>query len=175
MTRVSIDTKQLAGKIGDALALGARAGLLRCGLKIEKEARSRAPVDTRSLQSSIASQHTGLGLDTRVTVGPNVRSKDGAPYDVFQEFGTGIYGESPRSGWKKVTSVEGRVEGHRYKGRDVIRPRKAKHLSFKPKGSTEYVHRKFVRGVKPVRYMRDGLAAVNIEKEFVTGFNAVND
>lgn len=124
----------------------------------------------------------GKGLRTTVTVGPNVRSKDGAPYDVFQEFGTGLYGESPRSGWKNVTSTEGVVEGLRYKGRDVIRPRSMKigvsgqsysHLSFKPKGGGDWVHRAWVRGVKPVRYMREGLAAVDIEKEFVAGFNAV--
>lgn len=169
-----IDPRHFEHETLSAIARGVQGGLNRAGARIASDARQLAPVDTTSLRSSIMSQEDRgrTGLDTVVTVGPNVKSKDGAPYDVFQEFGTGLYSESPRSGWSKVESVDGDVVGMKFKGRGVIRPRKKKYLSFKPKGSGTLIHCKFVRGVRPTRYMRTALSQLNFEAEFVKGFGA---
>jgi len=169
---IQIDPRHFEGVIGAALDRGAEAGLERVGLVIARDARDGAPVDTTSLRSSIMSNVTPRGLKTTVEVGPNVQSKEGAPYDIFQEFGTGIYGESPRSGWRKVSSVDGQTVGLKFKGRNVIRPRKKKFLSFTPKGGGGVIHRAWVRGVKPTRYMRNAVNRVNFEAEFIRGFDS---
>jgi hypothetical protein len=147
---IRINPRQFTREVGSAIARGSEAGLKRTGLRVEKESRNEAPVDTGSLKSSISSQPKGKGLDMVVTVGPNVKSPEGAPYDVYQEFGTGIHGERRRR----------------------IKPRRARLLRFVTKDG-KHVATKSVAGVKAVRYMQKGLEATPVEKEFVKGFNAV--
>jgi hypothetical protein len=147
---VRIDPREFTREVGAALARGTESGLKRTGLRVEKEARNEAPVDTGSLKSSISSQPKGKGLDMTVTIGPNVVSPEGAPYDAYQEFGTGIHG--PR--------------------RRRIKPRRAKLLRFVTKDG-KHVATKSVAGVKAVRYMEKGLNATPIDKEFAKGFNSV--
>jgi HK97 gp10 family phage protein len=149
--RININSIRLAGQLTKAMGRGAEKGLLRAGLRIEKEARNEAPVDTGSLKSSISTQKKGRGLDTVVTVGPNVKSPEGAPYDVYQEFGTGIYGDR----------------------RQRIKPRRAKFLRFRSRETGNVIYAKSVVGVKAKKYMQKGLEATPVEKEFVKGFNAV--
>lgn len=151
---VKVNPKQIEGAINKAMARGIKGGLLRAGLRVEKEARNRAPVDTGSLRSSITSQwkpdRRFLG-DGFVQIGPNVKSPEGAPYDVYQEFGTGIHG--PR--------------------RQRIKPRRAKLLKFRTKDGN-FISTKSVAGVPAVEYMQKGLEATPIDTEFTRGFNAVN-
>lgn len=168
---MSIDPRVFGRVVGRALERGVEGGLKRAGLKVEKEARDRAPVDTGSLQSSITSQPRGHGMDMEVTVGPNVKSTEGAPYDVYQEFGTGIH----------RTNAQGK-----FIGGSVIRPRKSRVLAFKAKpggwgrvGGVKttkshggMVFTRSVKGVPPKRYMQKGFEATRIDKEFIRGFNA---
>jgi hypothetical protein len=148
-----INAKAVEKAINKAGARGVKAGLLRAGLRVEKESRDRAPVDTTSLQDSITSQWNRdrrfLG-DGYVRVGPNVKSEDGAPYDLFQELGTGIHG--PRH--------------------QPIFPRRKPRLRFKLKDGG-WRSSKSVQGVKPVKYMEKGLKATPVDDEFVKGFNSV--
>ncbi len=148
-------------------------------MAIETNARKEAPVDTGSLKSSITSQHRGRGLKTVVKVGPNVKSPEGAPYDVYQEFGTGIYQET----W----------DGAKRPGL-FIRPRRKRALAFNPRGQAGEYRRltdlrtkttkttkfhgegvvvKFVRGTPAVHYMKKGFDGTDIDGEFAIGFNKV--
>jgi len=181
---IKLNPMQFAREVGRAIERGIEGGLKRAGLAVEKEAKRRAPVDTGSLRSSISSQPKGRGKHMVVWIGPNVKSADGAPYDVYQEQGTGLFAED----W------EGRPVG----SRSVIKPRQSKVLSFKPqmhgplpKGSSRWkttgkkgsrrrtkfhgdqVAVRSVRGTVAVHYMRKGWEAVNFETEFVRGFDAV--
>lgn len=110
-----------------------------------------------------------------VTVGPNVKSKDGAPYDIYQEFGTGVY--------KEGSWLSG---GTKFIGGNVIRPRTKKALAFrgKPGGwgraggaSTKYhgnmIVARWVRGVKPKKYMQKGIDKTDVQAEVIRGFNSV--
>ena len=191
-----IDPKVFEGVVGEALDRGIRGGLSRAGLRIEKSARLGAPEDSGSLGSSITSQPGGSERSRNVTVGPNAQSTDGAPYDIFQEFGTGVYAEGIHQGWGNV-EIEGDVVGSKYSGRDVVRPRKAKALAFNTRGKPgkgesafrrlsnirtkttkttkfwgEGIVVRWVRGVRPTRYMRNAINGLDFEGEFVKGFDA---
>lgn len=150
---IRINPELFSREVLRASGRGCKAGLERAGLRGVKEAKDRAPTDTTSLQSSIKHvwhpdrRFLGGGY---VTFGPNVKSVEGAPYDVYQEFGTGIYGPRKRP----------------------IKPRKAKHLTFKTKGGG-WVSTKSVRGVKAVKYMQRALDVPVFVDEFVRGFNSV--
>lgn len=172
-----IDPRQWTNAVGAALGRGAEGGIKRAGLVVEKKAQNNAPVDTGSLRSSIASQTRGRGVKIVATVGPNVQSQ-GAPYDIYQEFGTGLHAET----W------DGSPTGSRHR----IYPRTKKALSFNPKGkgfrrvsdvrtrvtkTTKFhgagVTVKSVAGAPATHYMKKGFDETNVPEEFVRGFNAV--
>ena len=160
--------------MGAALERGAEGGLLRAGSVIEKNAQDEAPIDTGSLRSSIKCTVRGKGTKMVVTIGPNVKSKDGAPYDVYQEFGTGVFKEGSWLGG-----------GSKFIGGNIIRPRKAKALAWRGKpggwgragGATTKSHggmvfAKWTRGTKPKKYMQKGIEQTDVPAEFCRGFNA---
>jgi hypothetical protein len=89
-------------------------------------------VDTGATRSSIQVTLLG-GVDLRVRIGSKLIRA------IWIHDGTGIYG--PR---------------HR-----PIRPRSAKYLKFKPKGSKYYVYAKSVKGMRPNRFLKDALPAAN--------------
>jgi len=175
---LTIDPRQFAKELSGAFGRGAEGGIKRAGLVVEKKAQNNAPVDTGSLRSSIASQTKGRGMKIVATVGPNAQS-GGAPYDIYQELGTGLFAED----WY------GNPTGSRHR----IRPRKAKALSFTPKGGGGYrrvsdvrsrttkttkfhgagVTVKSVAGSPATHYMKKGFDETNVPEEFVRGFNAV--
>lgn len=127
-------------------------------------------------------------MGTTVTVGPNARGHMGAPYDIFQEMGTGIYAED--------------FDGNAVAGRHRIKPRRGSALRFPTKGegwkrvtkigwsrskggklkthissSSSQYHGdmavvKSVAGVKPKHYMRDAVKETDFEAEFVKGFDS---
>ena len=117
---IIIDEQWFEHATMDALSRGVEAGLLRAGLAIEREAKKLAPVDTGSLRSSIHLNQRGRGILTVITVGPNVKSAGGAPYDVFQELGTGL----------EATVWGGDPAG----GRHYIVPRRGRFLAFRSRG-----------------------------------------
>ena len=112
--------------------------LLRRGLKVETQAKRNLGgiggpkrIDTGRLRAAIATQVVFRNGVPAVIVGTNVR------YGIFVHDGTGIYGP---------------------KGRP-IRPRRAKRLRFRPKGSRKYVYAKQVRGMRPNRFLANALSA----------------
>lgn len=113
--------------------------MLRRGLLVEGRAKQLlaggsgrpARIDTGRLRASIT---TRMVVDRGV---PVARIGTGVRYALWVHEGTGIYG--PR--------------------RTVIRPRRAKVLRFKPKGSTRFIYRPQVRGMKPNRFLVDALPA----------------
>jgi hypothetical protein len=197
---ISIDPRRFADVTRECLERGNQAGVSRVGLKIEGNAKRNAPVDSGSLVSSITSQIVGVGLGAHSEIGPNVRSPDGAPYDYFQEVGTGLYAEEFGGGAKKGQMVvtEG---GMAYKGRHPIRPRWAKVLAWKGKvkgtwqretsytisssgsvtsfsRSTQFhgdqIVARWVRGTKPTHYMSRAVDDTDVEKEYTAGFNSAH-
>jgi hypothetical protein len=98
------------------------------GEQVQKEARRLAPVDNGRLRNSI-------DLDVRRTPG-HITATVGSPleYAIYQERGTGIYA-----------------------GRGMIQPRRGKYLVFTPKGSSQPVFARQVRGVPAVHYLEKAL------------------
>lgn len=112
--------------------------LLRRGLLVETQAKRNLGgiggpkrIDTGRLRASIATQvvHRN-GLPT-VIVGTNVN------YARMVHDGTGIYGPLGRP----------------------IRPRRAKRLRFRPKGSRRFVYARQVKGMRPNRFLANALTA----------------
>lgn len=112
--------------------------LLRRGLLVETQAKRNLGgiggpkrIDTGRLRASIATQVVHRNGAPAVIVGTNVN------YAILVHEGTGIYG--PRHA--------------------PIRPRRAKRLRFKPKGSRRFVYARQVRGMAPNRFLVNALAA----------------
>lgn len=112
--------------------------LLRRGLLVETQAKRNLGgiggpkrIDTGRLRASIATQVVHRNGAPAVIVGTNVN------YAILVHEGTGIYG--PRHA--------------------PIRPRRAKRLRFKPKGSRRFVYARQVRGMAPNRFLANALAA----------------
>lgn len=115
--------------------------LLRRGLAVESAAKRNLSgaggpkrVDTGRLRASIATVVVQRDGAPAVLVGTSVR------YARWVHDGTGIYG--PR--------------------RTPIRPRRAKFLRFRPKGSSRYVYARSVRGMKPNPFLRNALPAARV-------------
>jgi hypothetical protein len=113
--------------------------LLRRGLKVETQAKRNLAggpsgpkrIDSGRLRSSVTTVMVERNGDLAVLIGTNVR------YARYVHDGTGIYG--PR--------------------RQMIRPKRAKLLRFKPKGSSRYVFAKQVRGMVPNMFLVSALSA----------------
>jgi hypothetical protein len=127
--------QQIRGRIDPQVA----KDLLRRGLKVESRAKRLISgatghpkrVDTGHLRSSIRTQLRSVHPITVVRVGTNVR------YARWVHDGTGLYG--PR--------------------RRLIRPRRGKVLVFTPRGSTQQVFTRYVRGMRRNEFLRDALSA----------------
>jgi hypothetical protein len=176
--QIKINPALFERSLGAAMGRGVEGGLKRVGLRIERESRRRAPVDTGSLKSSISSQARGRGMDMTVSVGPNVKSPEGAPYDVYQEFGTGMFAETE----KGTPAARHRIKPRRKRALAFVSAnrgewRQVTSLRTRTTSKTQYhgnsIVVKSVEGTKPVHYMRDGLKATPIDDEFAKGFNAV--
>lgn len=107
-------------------------GILRMAKKVERQAKRLAPVDKGQLRASITSNIAYRAGLPIGRVGTNVK------HAIWVHNGTGIYG--PR--------------GMR------IRPKTAKFLKFKPKGSNKFVYAKSVRGMKARPFLRDALKVI---------------
>lgn len=112
--------------------------LLRRGLLVETQAKRNLGgvggpkrVDTGRLRASIATVVVTRGGEPRVLVGTNVN------YAIFVHEGTGIFG--PRHA--------------------PIRPRRAKFLRFKPRGSRRWIYTRQVKGMRPNRFLLNALSA----------------
>jgi len=105
--------------------------LLRRGRNVAYYARRFAPVDTGRLRASITAELVQYAGSIAVLVGSNVN------YAMFQHEGTGLYGPH---------------------GTPIV-PRRARFLRFKPRGSSEFVYAREVRGVPPTFFLRRALAA----------------
>lgn len=102
--------------------------------RVQAYARQYAPVDKGTLRGSITAEVTPEPARRRV----RGRVESRLPYAIYQELGTGIYG--PRGA--------------------PIRPKRARRLVFKPKGSNEFVFARQVRGAPPQRYLTRALAVM---------------
>lgn len=104
-------------------------GVFRMSKKVERRAKRLAPVDKGQLRASITSHVVFRGGLPIGRIGTNVK------HALWVHNGTGIYG--PRG--------------------VPIRPKTAKVLVFKPKGSTKNVYVKSVKGMKGRPFLRDAL------------------
>ena len=112
--------------------------LLRRGLLVETQAKRNLGgvggpkrVDTGRLRASIATVVVTRNGTPAVLVGTNVQ------YASFVHNGTGIYGPKHAP----------------------IRPRRAKFLRFKPRGSKRWVYARQVKGMRPNRFLLNALPA----------------
>lgn len=112
--------------------------LLARGLRVETQAKRNLAgeggpkrIDTGRLRASINTQLASHNGLPIVYIGTNVK------YARWVHNGTGIYG--PRG--------------------VPIRPRSAKFLRFKPRGSARFVYARQVRGMKPNRFLHNALPA----------------
>ena len=113
--------------------------LLRRGFAVESQAKRNLSganglpkrVDTGRLRASVATVVVNRNGAPAVLIGTSVR------YAIFVHEGTGIYG--PRG--------------------VPIRPRRAKFLRFRPRGSSRWVYAKSVKGMRPNPFLRNALAA----------------
>lgn len=112
--------------------------LLRRGLLVETQAKRNLGgvggpkrIDTGRLRASIATVVVTRNNTPTVLVGTNVN------YAMFVHEGTGLYG--PRH--------------------TVIRPRRAKFLRFKPRGSNKWVYARSVKGMRRNRFLTNALHA----------------
>ncbi len=112
--------------------------LLRRGLLVETQAKRNLGgvggpkrIDTGRLRASIATQVVTRNGVPAVLVGTNVN------YAKAVHDGTGLYGPT----------------------HTLIRPRRAKALRFRPKGSRTFVFAKSVRGMLPNPFLRNALPA----------------
>ena len=117
---------------------GVAKDLLRRGLRVETQAKRNLGgqggpkrVDTGRLRASITTQMIFRNGAPAVLVGTNVF------YARWVHNGTGVYGPAHR----------------------LIRPKRAKRLRFKPRGSGRYVYARAVRGMAPNRFMTNALPA----------------
>lgn len=86
---VRIDIRQLE-RLANDIPKRVDRGIAHIAYAVEKGAVKAAPVDTGSLRSSI---HVNKLAQSTYEVKPNVAGEDGAPYDAFQEYGTGMRAE----------------------------------------------------------------------------------
>jgi len=132
MAQVNLQINQNAVR---ALLLDPNSGvardLLRRGNNVATLAKKYAPVNTGRLRASIEAKLVRYGDNVAVIVGTNVE------YAMYQHEGTGIYGPQGQP----------------------IRPRNAKFLRFKPKGSGAYVFAREVRGSMPTFFLKRALVA----------------
>ena len=112
--------------------------LLRRGLLVETQAKRNLGgvggpkrVDTGRLRASIATVVVTRNGTPAVLVGTNVQ------YASFVHNGTGIYGPKHAP----------------------IRPRRAKFLRFRPRGSKRWVYARQVKGMRPNRFLLNALPA----------------
>ena len=112
--------------------------LLRRGLQVESQAKRNLGgiggpkrIDTGRLRASIHTAVVSRNGRPAVTVGTNVH------YARWVHDGTGIYG--PRG--------------------QPIRPRRARFLRFRPRGSGKWVYAKQVKGMRPNPFLRNALSA----------------
>lgn len=152
---VTVNDKSL-NRLAHTFPIRIDRGIARIAYTAEKEAVRNAPVLMGSLRSSIGVLRVFEGA---YLVFVNARSSGtggGAPYDAFQELGTGLHAET----------FDGQAVGTRHR----IYPRKAKLLVFEWKGRTW--HLPSVEGVKPVHYMRAGrdAAIAQAQVKFNEGF-----
>jgi hypothetical protein len=110
---------------------GVARDMLRRGENVATLAKKYCPVNTGRLRSSIEARLVNYAGGIGVIVGTNVE------YAMFQHEGTGIYGPH---------------------GRPIV-PVNAQALRFQPKGSTEFVFAKSVRGSMPTFFLRRALPA----------------
>ncbi len=105
--------------------------LMRRGRNVAFYARKYAPVDTGRLRASITTELVQYAGSIAVIVGTNVN------YAMYQHEGTGIYGPH---------------------GTPIV-PVRARALRFRPRGSTDFVFAKSVRGTPPTFFLRRALVA----------------
>lgn len=112
--------------------------LLRRGLLVETQAKRNLGgvggpkrIDTGRLRASIATQVVTRDGEPAVLVGTNVN------YALFVHDGTGVYGPTGRP----------------------IRPRRAKFLRFRPRGSRRWVYARSVKGMRPNAFLLNALHA----------------
>lgn len=99
------------------------------GRKTVTAAKRRAPVDLGALKASIGMSTLHTRQKTVIRIGTNLQ------YGLYQELGTGVYGPKHRR----------------------IRPKRAKFLRFKPKGSKDFVFARSVAGSPAHHYLRRAL------------------
>ena len=112
--------------------------LLRRGLLVETQAKRNLGgiggpkrIDTGRLRASIASVVVTRNNRPAVLVGSNLN------YALFVHEGTGVYGPKHAP----------------------IRPKRAKRLRFKPRGSRKWVYARQVKGMAPNRFLTNALHA----------------
>lgn len=105
--------------------------LLRRGRNVAYYARRFCPVNTGRLRSSITTELVQYSGNIAVLVGTKVN------YAMYQHEGTGIYGPH---------------------GTPIV-PVRARALRFRPKGSTQFVYARMVRGTPPTFFLRRALVA----------------
>lgn len=115
---------------------GVYKDMFKRALKVQAAARrnlnsSPRRIDTGALRASIYVKPISVGGYPGFRIGTPLK------YARFVHDGTGVYGP---------------------KGRP-IRPVRAKHLRFKPKGSARYVYAKEVKGMRPNPFLKNALKA----------------
>lgn len=110
---------------------GVARDLLRRGNNVATLAKKYAPVNTGRLRASIEAKLVKYAGNLAVIVGTNVS------YAMFQHEGTGIYGPH---------------------GTPIV-PVNSQYLRFRPKGSTEFVYAKSVKGSMPTFFLKRALPA----------------
>lgn len=106
---------------------------IKTAQRVERAAKQFAPSETGNLRRSINRMPVQIrGLHVRVKVATT------CGYGLFVEEGTGIYGPSGRP----------------------IRPKRAKLLAFKPRGSSHIITVKSVKGQPGQHFMRNALLSV---------------
>lgn len=110
---------------------GVARDLLRRGNNVATLAKKYAPVNTGRLRASIEAKLVKYSGSIAVVIGTNVE------YAMLQHEGTGIYGPN---------------------GTPIV-PLNAQALRFRPKGSTEFVYAKSVRGSMPTFFLKRALPA----------------
>jgi hypothetical protein len=103
----------------------------RRGERVLARAKELVGIDTGRLHNSLRLSNATVGGERAVTVWTPVR------YARFHHDGTGIFGRSGRP----------------------IRPKNARALRFKPRGSSAFVFAASVRGSRPNPFMREALLA----------------
>ncbi len=100
-----------------------------------EKAIMEAPIDTGNLRQNLRSNSkvVTLGSEFYGVVGTNLVDH-GAPYPIYQEYGTGVYGKY---------------------GRPIV-PKKKKFLIFKNK-SGKLIFAKQVQGTRPKRFLKKGI------------------